>query len=211
MMKGKHRQPLSLASPCNKCNSNRFVPALPRPASLPVFLLAILFAAIAFSALPWYSAITMVQRSLQNFLPDTFQSSRQQQQPQLPPEVLLLSSVSSTTSPMTNESAKSVTFIQMTPNRLQQRTFWDTLPHLPAWMKQYFEWHQQQLLILNDTNWQSHRFLVQRCLKKDRWCGGASDRLQGLPVLLLWAHLQKRLLFLMAVEYLVAWRIELVP
>lgn len=38
-MKGKHRQPLSLASPCNKCNSNRFVPALPRPASLPVFYL----------------------------------------------------------------------------------------------------------------------------------------------------------------------------
>ena len=51
---------------------------------------------------------------------------------------------------------------------------------LPQWMKQYFNWHNEQLLLLNETNWRDFKYYISRCLATDSPCGGASDRLHPL-------------------------------
>jgi hypothetical protein len=42
---------------------------------------------------------------------------------------------------------------------------------LPKWMKEYFSWHQDSLARLNETNYESQRYLVMRCLQIDDKCG----------------------------------------
>jgi hypothetical protein len=73
---------------------------------------------------------------------------------------------------------------------------WGSSTVLPEWMKDYFEWHHKQLQLLNETNWESHRFLVMRCLEKDSGgsCGGTSDRLQNAPLILYHASQLNRIL-----------------
>jgi hypothetical protein len=66
-------------------------------------------------------------------------------------------------------------------------------------MKEYFRWHQSQLLVLNETNWsdtQNFTFLVMRCFQRDGVCGGAADRLKPIPLALLLAYTSKRLFFI---------------
>jgi hypothetical protein len=64
-------------------------------------------------------------------------------------------------------------------------------------MKEYFSWHQEQVLLLNETNWdKSHRYLVMRCLEIDGKCGGTSDRLKVVPFAIMLAAQTKRLLFI---------------
>jgi hypothetical protein len=72
---------------------------------------------------------------------------------------------------------------------------WESSTVLPEWMKDYFEWHHKQLQLLNETNWELHRFLVMRCLEKDPPCGGTSDRLQSAPLLVYHASQLNRILF----------------
>ena len=72
---------------------------------------------------------------------------------------------------------------------------WESMSSLPSWMNTYFSWHQDQLLTLNATNWQSRRYLIARCLNTDQPCGGASDRLKSIPLLIRFASQQERLLF----------------
>ena len=62
----------------------------------------------------------------------------------------------------------------------QNLTALDGFPH---WISDYFDYHQQQVSVLTESNWQEHRFLVLRCLASD-FCGGASDRLQVAPAAL---------------------------
>jgi len=69
-------------------------------------------------------------------------------------------------------------------------------PTLPEWMKQYFAWHQEQRQSLNETNWQSKRYLIVRCLEIDEKCGGTSDRLQSIPFAIMAANQTQRLLFI---------------
>jgi hypothetical protein len=72
---------------------------------------------------------------------------------------------------------------------------WDDSAVLPAWMKDYFAWHAQERSLLAAGNYQSQRFLVLRCLATDQTCGGASDRLKPLPILIKLAAQSKRLFF----------------
>ena len=66
---------------------------------------------------------------------------------------------------------------------------------LPVWIKDYFSWHAQQLASLTADNWQDHKFLILQCIREDPHCGGASDRLKPIP-LLLWVAQQTGRIFL---------------
>jgi hypothetical protein len=70
---------------------------------------------------------------------------------------------------------------------------WDDSIVFPSWMKEYFAWHAQERSLLTAENYQSQRFLVLRCLASDQTCGGASDRLKPLPILIKLAAQSKRL------------------
>jgi hypothetical protein len=63
-------------------------------------------------------------------------------------------------------------------------------------MKQYFDWHVSVRSKLTRENWRDRRYLVLRCLRTDYKCGGASDRLNALPYLLMLANRTNRLLFI---------------
>jgi hypothetical protein len=71
-------------------------------------------------------------------------------------------------------------------------------PDLPTWMKDYFHWHYQQRALLNETCHCEHdyKYLVMRCLMRNKKCSGASDRLQSLPTALRLASDSNRLLFI---------------
>jgi hypothetical protein len=73
---------------------------------------------------------------------------------------------------------------------------WETASKIPTWMKEYFAWHADQVSNLNPNNWNSKRYLVIICLKENEQCGGVSDRLKTLPLLLLIAHRTNRLLMI---------------
>jgi hypothetical protein len=86
--------------------------------------------------------------------------------------------------------------IATTPNNATNAPLWETSSTLPEWMKDYFDWHQDQLANhLNEENWQSQRYLVMRCLESEV-CGGASDRLSSIPKFIRVASMSKRLLFI---------------
>jgi hypothetical protein len=73
---------------------------------------------------------------------------------------------------------------------------WDVSLVIPPWMKRYFAWHEKQRSSLTSENWRSKRYLVLRCLSTDAKCGGASDRLNALPYLLMLANQTNRLFFM---------------
>jgi hypothetical protein len=79
----------------------------------------------------------------------------------------------------------------------EKKNKWDDTD-LPQWMKDYFVWHAKQIAELTPSNfWVSHRrYLILRCYKEDKVCGGASDRLKVIPLILLAAHKSRRLLFI---------------
>lgn len=70
---------------------------------------------------------------------------------------------------------------------------WQHLEGLPDWVKEYFAWHHQQTKILNENNWHDFNYLVVQCMKEDDHCGGTSDRLKPIPLLLLMAYRYKRI------------------
>jgi hypothetical protein len=74
---------------------------------------------------------------------------------------------------------------------------WQTIPNLPSWLKDYMDWHHdivtQQLTAENKYNF---KYLVLRCYRTDERCGGVSDRLKPIPLLLLAAARSSRLLFI---------------
>jgi hypothetical protein len=63
----------------------------------------------------------------------------------------------------------------------------------PRWMRRYFNFHAKQRQLLNETNWESQKYLILRCTHEDEKCGGLSDRLKPLPYLLRVAATHKRL------------------
>jgi hypothetical protein len=86
--------------------------------------------------------------------------------------------------------------LKKTQNNATNATLWEASTVLPEWMKDYFDWHQDQLANhLNKEKWQSHRYLVLRCLESEV-CGGASDRLSSIPKYIRVASKSKRLLFI---------------
>jgi hypothetical protein len=73
---------------------------------------------------------------------------------------------------------------------------WEDSTVLPNWFKGYVGFHREQRLLLNETNWRNQRYLIMRCLDIDDRCGGASDRLQSVPLMLLLANMTGRILFI---------------
>jgi hypothetical protein len=69
-------------------------------------------------------------------------------------------------------------------------------PEFPEWMNEYFAWHGEERTRLTQKNWKTYKYLVVRCLDVDDKCGGASDRLQSLPLAILFASLSGRLLLI---------------
>ena len=68
-----------------------------------------------------------------------------------------------------------------------------TRTRFPRWMTNYFAWHRETMKSLNETNYMEQRYLVARCLHEDNICGGASDRLQSLPALVMIANMTQRI------------------
>jgi hypothetical protein len=74
-------------------------------------------------------------------------------------------------------------------------------PMLPEWVKQYTEWHSTQrkryleAIKNNSPVPDDIRFLISRCLSKDK-CGGASDRLQDMPYNIMLANQTNRVLLI---------------
>jgi len=62
-------------------------------------------------------------------------------------------------------------------------------------MKDYFSWHAEQRRKLNPKNFKEFRFLVLRCIDTidTRACGGLSDRIKPLPLLVLLAAQSDRI------------------
>jgi hypothetical protein len=67
---------------------------------------------------------------------------------------------------------------------------------IPQWMEDYFEWHSKTVSKLNESNYQDQKYFLLRCLNIDNKCGGASDRLQTIPAMVLAAYRMQRLLFI---------------
>jgi hypothetical protein len=67
---------------------------------------------------------------------------------------------------------------------------------LPDWFKEYSISHREQRSALNETNWKNQRFLIMRCLDFDDKCGGAADRLQSIPAMLMLANQTGRMFFI---------------
>jgi hypothetical protein len=73
---------------------------------------------------------------------------------------------------------------------------WEDSISMPKWMVEFFTWQTQQRKGLNPTNWMNYHYLVLRCYKEDPKCGGLSDRLKPIPLMVLAAAKSRRLLFL---------------
>lgn len=73
---------------------------------------------------------------------------------------------------------------------------WGQSASIPESMKEYFEWHRDTRKNLTKTNWQDTKYLVMQCLKSDERCGGLSDRIRPVPLMLMIAARSKRLLFI---------------
>ncbi|KAL3904059.1 MAG: hypothetical protein SGARI_005100, partial [Bacillariaceae sp.] len=63
---------------------------------------------------------------------------------------------------------------------------------LPEWMKDYFDWHREIMIGLNETNVQNNKYIILRCTKNERKCGGVADRLKSLPFFIAAAARSKR-------------------
>jgi len=65
------------------------------------------------------------------------------------------------------------------------------------WLLDYTVWHSQVRQNLNETNWKDYQYLVLKC-PQGHICGGASDRLKWVPLLVYLASLAnpKRLFFI---------------
>jgi len=64
---------------------------------------------------------------------------------------------------------------------------------LPQWMKDYFDWHREQTVALNECNYKDYKFLILRCSLKERKCGGVADRLKSIPFFIAASALSKRI------------------
>lgn len=73
---------------------------------------------------------------------------------------------------------------------------WEVSSVLPPWMKDYFRWHKEQRQRLNESNWESQRFLLMTCLPWSLKCGGAADRLMSIPLMVKVAAKSQRILLI---------------
>ncbi|VEU42316.1 unnamed protein product [Pseudo-nitzschia multistriata] len=69
--------------------------------------------------------------------------------------------------------------------------------NLPQWMEEYFEWHRSTKKELDRSNWKNTKYLVLVCLETHSKCGGISDRLKPLPMVVWEAFHSQRLLLIL--------------
>jgi hypothetical protein len=76
-------------------------------------------------------------------------------------------------------------------------TLWRANPNIPPWLQDYMDWHRNVVSTqLTGHNWHRYRYLVLRCYRFDERCGGVSDRLKPVPLLLLAAARSNRVFFI---------------
>lgn len=74
---------------------------------------------------------------------------------------------------------------------------WHNNPIIPSWLKDYMDWHTTIVSNeLTSTNWKQYRYFVLRCYRSDERCGGVSDRLKPIPLLLLASARTNRIFFI---------------
>ena len=73
---------------------------------------------------------------------------------------------------------------------------WEASTKIPPWMKEYFHWHRETKSKLTKENWNETKYLVMQCLSTHDKCGGVSDRLRPIPLMLLLAARSQRLLLI---------------
>lgn len=73
---------------------------------------------------------------------------------------------------------------------------WHQSSSLPKWIQDYFDWAVEQQQNLTPDNWKSQRYVVMQCLQSDAHCGGTSDRLKPIPLVILIAMRSKRILYI---------------
>ena len=57
---------------------------------------------------------------------------------------------------------------------------WDNSKNIPDWLKEYFEWHNQQRALITEENWRDFRYIILTCLH-DLPCGNVAHRLRPIP------------------------------
>jgi hypothetical protein len=88
------------------------------------------------------------------------------------------------------------TLFPNTTNSHRLLNLWDESKNLPEWMKEYFVWHREQRKTLTQGNWRNMKYIAMVCLRGENKCGGTSDRLRPLPVIVRIAAESKRLLLI---------------
>lgn len=73
---------------------------------------------------------------------------------------------------------------------------WHQSTSLPPWIQQYLDWASEQQQSLSTENWKSQRYIIMQCLTTDAHCGGTSDRLKPIPLVILLAMRSKRILYI---------------
>lgn len=72
----------------------------------------------------------------------------------------------------------------------------DASRRLPEWMESYFAWHNHTKSNLNKENWNATKYLILGCFESHDHCGGISDRLKPLPMIVLEAYRHQRLVLI---------------
>jgi hypothetical protein len=67
--------------------------------------------------------------------------------------------------------------------------------NIPSWLVEYSRWHAEQRASLNATNWKNKKYFIMHC-SQDKACGGASDRLQHVPLAMRIASQYNRILLI---------------
>ncbi|KAG7338331.1 hypothetical protein IV203_028622 [Nitzschia inconspicua] len=80
---------------------------------------------------------------------------------------------------------------------VQNPGLWRNNPNIPSWLQEYMEWHHGILTHeLTNATKRDYNYLVLRCYSFDERCGGVSDRLKPVPLILLAAAKSQRMLFI---------------
>jgi hypothetical protein len=66
---------------------------------------------------------------------------------------------------------------------------------MPSWLVEYSRWHTEQRAALTVNNWKNNKYLIMHC-SQDMPCGGASDRLQYIPMAMRFASRYNRILLI---------------
>ena len=66
----------------------------------------------------------------------------------------------------------------------------------PQWMEEYLDWHRATKSQLTRSNWNASNYLIVGCFESFTSCGGISDRLKPLPMLVWEAYQHQRVLLI---------------